>query len=293
MTPNIQSASHSCCAPKLHLLICVRRYGEHLSKEQVAELVAPHPETLEVVGSWLAHHEVPSSSVKITHGGGWITISRVSISQVNILLGASYQLYRHMETNETIVRTIGYSLPAALHKHVETVAPTTYFGSPRALVQLSRIVSGGPTLPNGDLELQTAAASGHRIPVPPTCSETITPTCLRLLYKTDQYKPNATTNKLGIAGYLNQSTSHADFKEFMTLYRQDAVTANFSVKTLNGGFNDENSPTGEVRPVSPARVYAIAILHHTGKPRRPVWWGDVLSDEEHLLHYRWLPALQT
>ncbi len=37
------------------LLRC--RYGAHLSKEQVAELVAPHPETLELVNSWLELHD--------------------------------------------------------------------------------------------------------------------------------------------------------------------------------------------------------------------------------------------
>jgi hypothetical protein len=30
----------------------------HLSKEQVAELVAPHPETLELVNSWVEYHGV-------------------------------------------------------------------------------------------------------------------------------------------------------------------------------------------------------------------------------------------
>ncbi|KAH9054643.1 peptidase S8/S53 domain-containing protein [Lactarius vividus] len=45
-------------------------YGEHLSKEQVADLVRPHPDTLELVTSWLAHHGVRPSSISMTHGGG-------------------------------------------------------------------------------------------------------------------------------------------------------------------------------------------------------------------------------
>ncbi|KAF8261716.1 Pro-kumamolisin, activation domain-containing protein [Lactarius quietus] len=39
------------------------KYGSHLSKEQVAELVAPHPDTLALVQSWLKHHGVPPSSI--------------------------------------------------------------------------------------------------------------------------------------------------------------------------------------------------------------------------------------
>jgi hypothetical protein len=68
-------------------------------------------------------------------------------------------LFRHTEMNETVIRTIGYSLPAALHDHVQTVAPTTYFGSPRALRQMSKLVFNAPTLPNGDLELQEVSAT--------------------------------------------------------------------------------------------------------------------------------------
>ncbi|KAH8997722.1 peptidase S8/S53 domain-containing protein [Lactarius hatsudake] len=102
------------------------RYRAYLSKEQVADLVAPHPETLELVNSWLEHHGI-SSSISMTHGGNTLMLKAVSVIQANTLLGASYQLYRHVERGETIVRTVGYSLPAQLHWHVLTVAPTTSF----------------------------------------------------------------------------------------------------------------------------------------------------------------------
>jgi tripeptidyl-peptidase-1 len=242
------------------------RYGAHLSKEQVAELVAPHPDTLDLVGSWLAYHEVPTSAVTITHGGGWLTIYKVPLTQANALLGATYQLYRHTETNETIVRTIGYALPAALHEHVQTVAPTTYFGSPRALLQTSRVVSNGPTLPYGDLELQNESATFvSGAPVPPSCSEIITPTCLRLLYKTLTYKPQATSkNKLGITGYLQQYASQSDLTVFLAGFRSDAALARFSVEKVNGGINDQNDPGVEVRVVLQVRVDVDVIYYHAG-----------------------------
>ncbi|KAH9160039.1 hypothetical protein EDB89DRAFT_2041986, partial [Lactarius sanguifluus] len=66
-----------------------------LSKEQVAELVRPHSDTLELVTSWLAHHGVRSSSISTTHGSAWLMVSKVLVSQANKMLGASYQLYRH------------------------------------------------------------------------------------------------------------------------------------------------------------------------------------------------------
>ncbi|KAH9173783.1 peptidase S8/S53 domain-containing protein [Lactarius sanguifluus] len=105
-------------------------YGMHLSREQVADIVAPHPDTVQLVHSWLEHHRVTPSSISVTHGGSSLTVTGLSVSQANDLLGASYQLYTHSKTNETIVRTLGYSLPVVLHGHVQTVAPTTFFSSP-------------------------------------------------------------------------------------------------------------------------------------------------------------------
>ncbi|KAH9008183.1 Pro-kumamolisin, activation domain-containing protein [Lactarius deliciosus] len=107
------------------------RYRAYLTKEQVAELVTPRPETLELVNSWLEHHGISSSSISMTQGSNTLMLKGVSVTQANTLLSASYHLYRHVERDETIVRTVGYSLPVALHWHVLTVTPTTPFVSPR------------------------------------------------------------------------------------------------------------------------------------------------------------------
>lgn len=122
----------------MRLLRC--RYGAHLSKEEVAELVAPHPNTLELVHSWLAHRGVPASSISRTHGGSWLKLSGAPVSQANELLGASYQLYRYAGTNDTVsLRTVSYSLPRALHIHVQTVVPTNFFAFARTLQQTQKM----------------------------------------------------------------------------------------------------------------------------------------------------------
>ena len=253
------------CASYLRMLPC--RYGVHLSQEQIAELVAPHPETLQNVYSWLAHNGVPSSSVSIMHGGSWLKVSRVPLAQANTLLDASYQLYRHTETNETILRTIRYALPAHLHNYVETVAPTTYFSSSRTLWKTSGMVSDSPILPNRNL---------RRVPVSPVLSgcaqvlfhfshsAVVTPDVLRCLYKTDKYVPKATAkNQLGILGFLNETASQSDLTAFMKKFRPDARQATFSIVTVNNGTDAQNNPTAEVRPVPPT-VYAPGMYHHTG-----------------------------
>jgi tripeptidyl-peptidase-1 len=59
-----------------------------LSKEEVGELVAPHQDTLEIVHSWLEHHGVPSSFISNSHGGGWLKVTGVPVSQADKLVPA-------------------------------------------------------------------------------------------------------------------------------------------------------------------------------------------------------------
>ncbi len=187
------------------------------------------------------------------------------LTKANALLGAEYRLYSHAETNETVIRTIGYALPAALHVHVQTVAPTTYFGSPHALRRTSKVVLNGPTLPNGDPELQDASAFAPDGLVPSNCSSIITPTCLRMLYNTLTYWPRATsTNKLGITGYLEQFASQSDLTNFLTLFRGDAAAAQFSAMKVNGGINNQSQPGVEVRSALTLRVNVDVVYQHTG-----------------------------
>ncbi|KAI9436568.1 Pro-kumamolisin, activation domain-containing protein [Lactarius indigo] len=210
------------------------KYGAHLSKEQVAQLVAPRADTVELINSWLEHHDVPPSSISTTHDGSWLTLTGVPVPQANVLLGASYQLYRHTGTNDTtILRTTGYALPAVLHRHVRTIVPTTYFASMHTLQQTPA------TVDVASRELVTTLSSRNN---------KITPNDLRSLYKTFLYVPVATKrNKLGVAGFLNQYPSPVDLKTFMTQYRIDADRATFSIDPVNGGVYDPTyaSPAAE------------------------------------------------
>jgi tripeptidyl-peptidase-1 len=241
----------------LRVLLLRCRYGAHLSKEEVAKLVAPHPDTLELVHSLLSHHGVPSSSISTTHGGDWLTLTGVPVSQANQLLGASYQLYRHAGTNDsTILRTVGYALPAVLHTHVQTVAPTTFFSSMHTLRQTPHMPSVDPTAALakvGSREPETVLLSRARKP-----KVTVTPEFLRWLYKTFAYVPTATDqNALGIVGLENEYPSPTDLTTFMTMFRPDAVAAAFTIEHVNGGGYDPSHP-GEEANLNIQYAQAIA-----------------------------------
>ncbi len=227
------------------------RYGIHLSKEQVAELVAPHPDTLELINSWLEHHGLPSSSVSTSHGGNWLTLNGVPVSQANALLGTSYQLYQHVETKDRVLRTLGYALPAVLHAHVQTVAPTTHFGSPRMSRQTLRKNSGGAT--SGEL-VKVPSSRGDDDDIP------ITPSYLRRLYKTLGYVPAATgRNVLGIAGFFGHYPTQDDLTTFMKKYRTDGADATATFVKIGGG----NLPDGPNKEANLDIQYTEALTYPT------------------------------
>ncbi|KAH8992671.1 hypothetical protein EDB92DRAFT_1856868 [Lactarius akahatsu] len=130
----------------------------------------------------------------------------VSVTQANTLLGASYKLYRHIERGETIVRTVGYSLPMALHWHVLTTprnrsdraVKSTYIGRTVMMLSSRAIVN--------------------------------------YLYDTETYIPDTRgENVLGIVGFLGDYPSPADLTAFMQKYRSEADDATFTVVKVNDG----------------------------------------------------------
>ncbi|KAH9064053.1 subtilisin-like protein [Lactarius vividus] len=258
------------------------RYGAHLSKEQVAEVVAPHPDTLELVSTWLRHYDIPSSSISMTLGGNWLRVVGVSVSQANRILGASYQLYQRVKTNDTVLRTVSYSLPEVLHEHIQTIVPTTYFGSPltetmRPRMHLSTAVEVrgkvGSVLSNRD-------------------EDGITPSYLRSLYKTLGYVPKATDrNMLGIAGYGGQFPSPQDLALFMEEYRTDGEDATFSVTQINGGGYDPENPSLEANldiQYAEAMAYPTRHIYYStaGTPSSPIddpylrWLSYVIAQDD-------------
>ncbi len=193
-------------------MLTSRRYGQHLSKEQVAALVAPHADSVSNVEDWLLAHGLDTSSAQRSASGDWITV-RVSVSQAEEMLGTKYNLFRHGKSEDYVIRTMNYSLPSILHEHITVVAPTTYFGTMKSMKATSFVQPDAPTI-ESDADTAHLLKDPHSLAtVPSSCSSTITPACLRALYNTTTYVPAATNkNILGVAGYLDEFANRADLQ---------------------------------------------------------------------------------
>ncbi|KAH9062347.1 subtilisin-like protein [Lactarius vividus] len=265
------------------------RHVHHFSADayQVADLVAPHPETLELVNSWLEHHGISSSSVSTTHHGSTLKLKAVSVTQADTLLGASYQVYRHVERGETIVRTVGYSLPRELHWYVLTVVPTTSFVSPRAQWQTPRNHSSGETVG------LVNSASGEPVTMLSGRAKVdhVTPSYLRWLYDTEAYTPNAMDrNVLGILGFKGDYPSPMDLWAFMRKYRDvDDATNYLEVMELDDGGYDPDHPHKEANlavQYTTAMAYPTPHIFYSigrGPSGTDDWyitWLEFILDEE-------------
>ncbi|KAH9160140.1 subtilisin-like protein [Lactarius sanguifluus] len=215
------------------------RYRSHLSEEKVADLVAPHADTLELISSWLEHLAIPPSSVSRTLGGSWLRLTGVPVSQANDILGASYQLYNHVETNHTVLRTISYSIPEVLHEHIHTIVPTTYFGSPPTEGRMLWMHS------NSAVWARAEAGSEESVNVLSSrdLEGYVSPSYVRWLYNTGGYRPAALDrNVIGIAAYDGQYPSQKDLGLFMTEFRTPGEDATFSVVQVQGGGDNPDTP---------------------------------------------------
>ena len=168
--------------------------------------VAPHPDSVEAVNSWLEFHDIDlRSSVYRSDSGDWVTL-RVPVDLAEKMLGAKYNIYRHITSGEEVVRTLSYSLPKELHDHVDVISPCTYFGTVRSMRVTSFLQ---PTL--YDIVQDTSSVPEGTLA--PSCNATITPACLRALYNTSSYVPVSTNvNKLAVAGYLDEFANYADLQ---------------------------------------------------------------------------------
>jgi tripeptidyl-peptidase-1 len=61
------------------------RYGAHLTKEEIEELVAPRPESVASVTEWLSSHGVEEDDIGRSPAGDWLTI-RVPVRLVEKML---------------------------------------------------------------------------------------------------------------------------------------------------------------------------------------------------------------
>ncbi|EIW61051.1 family S53 protease [Trametes versicolor FP-101664 SS1] len=235
-------------------------YGQHLSKEEVEQLVAPSAASVAAVNAWLTENGLTAQT--ISPAGDWLAFE-VPVSQANELFDADFSVFTHDESGLQAVRTLAYSIPAELQGHLDLVHPTITFPNPSSHLPVVR----SPVKPIQNL---TSRA------VPASCASTITPACLQALYGIPTTKATQSSNKLAVSGFIDQFANSADLKTFLGKFRTDiSSSTTFTLQTLDGGSNSQSSSQAGVEANLDVQ-YAIGIA--TGVPTTFISVGDDFQD---------------
>ncbi|TFY64402.1 hypothetical protein EVG20_g5955 [Dentipellis fragilis] len=206
-------------------------YGRHLSKEQVEAFVAPKPESISAVHSWLSSHAI--SAEAISPAGNWLSIN-ITVDQANAFLDAEFSTFTHQTTGKQAVRTLSYSVPADLKAHLSFVHPTV--ASPIESV-------GSPVVVSKSKKQATLTSSSPAADY--ICAEEFTSTCAQDMYGIPATTAKQTSNRIAISGFGDQWASQSDVQIFAGIYHPDLYNATFSVELVDGGINNQDSPGDE------------------------------------------------
>ncbi|EMD32617.1 hypothetical protein CERSUDRAFT_118652 [Gelatoporia subvermispora B] len=215
------------------------RYGAHLSKEEVDALVAPHPDSIDLVTEWLMSHGISEDSMGLSPAQDWVVI-KVPVGLAEKMLNTEYHVWSHEASNSSLVRTTTYSLPDYLHEHIDLIQPTTLFSTWRGMK--STIHSSQPAKPDtmsSAPPIKVPSASGGEVDA--SCNTTITVSCLKQLYNAVGFTPagGKNGNQIAVTGYLEQFANIADLELFYADQVPAAVNTSFEVISVNGGENNQ------------------------------------------------------
>ncbi|KAF8638557.1 hypothetical protein AX17_002100 [Amanita inopinata Kibby_2008] len=238
------------------------RYGAYLSKEDVEELVAPHPSSVEAVDEWLASHGLREGDFSRSPAKDWV-FARVPVWLAERMLNTTYHVWQHEGSGDYLVRTTSYSLPETLHAHVDVIQPTNMFarwsgfksniywpevGETREDLQSFPLLFD----PLSDLEA-----------IQSICNKTVTIPCLLKLYNATGYVPQAAKhNSIGITGYLEEFANIHDLQMFYADQRREALGSKFKFISVKGGLNNQSRNAAGVEANLDVQ-YAFGLTHPT------------------------------
>jgi tripeptidyl-peptidase-1 len=199
---------------------------------EVTALLKPAQAATDAVLSWLQEHNVTS----IEDDSDWINFD-TTVATANKLLETEFAWYRSDYKGKERLRTLEYSVPDLVARHINLVQPTTRFGSMEPL-RAQEIESQPMAAVNTKTQLFRAAKAGA---IDPVCNTTITPQCLLKLYNVHYGADPKSNNKVAFGSFLEEYARYADLEEFEENIAPYALGQNYTVVQFNGGLNNQTS----------------------------------------------------
>lgn len=233
------------------------QYGQHLSRDVLTAMLAPRQESTDAVRSWLRAAGIPDEQVH--EDGEWVNL-KLTVREASSLLDADFGVWGHDGTSVKRVRALKYSVPDEVTSHIKMVAPVVRFGQIRPEGSQIFEVVDAATQPG--FQAKTAAAIPSQELDVAACNVTITPECIRALYKVGSYQADPSKHSLfGVAGYLEQWAKYDQLELFTNTYAPYAADANFTAVGVHGGVNQQG-PSDDIEANLDIQ-YAVALSYKT------------------------------
>ncbi|KAL6245988.1 hypothetical protein RBB50_007141 [Rhinocladiella similis] len=202
------------------------KYGQHYSSEQLAALLQPNADVSGAITAWLYDSGIPRANIQ--DNGDWISFV-TTVEQAEVILDTHFHYFHHVTDDVPLVRTLKYSVPDHLHRHIQMIQPTTHFS--RLQPQQASRAPGPPFEVYGSPTKLNATY----------CNTTTPPDCIRALYKIGNFRANSSSGvTLGISGFNYQQAVHSDLQLFLNKWAPKENDTTFKVVTSNGGVNNES-----------------------------------------------------
>jgi tripeptidyl-peptidase-1 len=162
----------------------------------------------------------------LTSAGDWVSVN-MTVAQANTLLAADFWTFQIVATNQTVIRTLSYSIPSALQNSIHWIHPTIrsslvicYMISKLKLASFPDSNSlAAPSRINN-----TSSVTSAR---PPTVSLSANcqglsnwnPACLQELYEIPSTPAKPAANVFGVSGFQNDFSNKRDLKVYILVSR--------------------------------------------------------------------------
>ncbi|RMZ69891.1 tripeptidyl-peptidase 1 [Pyrenophora seminiperda CCB06] len=206
------------------------RYGKHLKRDELKDLIKPRAESVATVLNWLEESGVEARDIH--NNGEWINFY-APVKRAEEMMETTFKTYQsEVRANVRKIRSLGYSVPGHVRPAIDMIQPTTRFGQIRA---------------EGSMILSQEETPFSVLAVNASCKTRITPTCLADLYNFKDFNAStAVKTKLGVTGYLEQYARFADLTKFLGTFAPSKAGTSFDVASINNGPFDQNSTADSV-----------------------------------------------
>ncbi|KAI2624115.1 subtilisin-like protein [Xylaria nigripes] len=229
-------------------------YGQHLSREEVRELMQPAEESIAAVLRWLRSVGIEEGDIE--NDGEWINF-KATVSKAANMLDTRFDVYSYAGTVKESIRTLRYSVPEEVRPHITMIQPTTRFGQIRTQgIQTSHVFKQDEFTGF----MHEAAQNPSEDLNATFCNTTITPGCLRALYNIGEAHADPDVPGIfGISGFLEEYAKHDALDTFLEKWAPYAISQNFTTISVNGGLDNQTDTVDNDVEANLDMQYAASI----------------------------------